>query len=559
MQNLKLKLSQLRNKIKPISLGAFNLLVAAWLGIILNTGFYEKINELTPYHGFKAILFMSATVCIVIAFYSLIMQLFSWKWTAKIFAIVLIVIGGFSSYFVNSLGVVITSEQVQNMMQTDVKEVKDLLSFHLLIWVTCVIILPIILICFIRLKKETTTPKVILKKIIYSIASLAIVGGLVFSFYIDFASIFRENRDLKGMISPQNAIASTTSYFHKKAPKKNLPLVTYGKDAHLTEKVDGTKQPKLMVLVVGETARAESFSLNGYARNTNPNLSKQDIINFSQVSSCGTATAVSVPCMFSGMPRKSYDEELASHREGLLDIAKRAGYKVTWIDNNSGCKGACDRIEQYEIPKELQQKWCDNSGECLDGILVDSLKQYITQIPADDKTPRLIVLHQMGSHGPAYFKRTTDEFKKFNPTCDTNAIQGCKSEELINSYDNTILYTDHVLSELIDTLKKNEKYETGFWYLSDHGESTGEKGLYLHGAPYAMAPSQQTHIPMLMWFSPQWKQSISSELSCLNKQKDQPFSQDNLFPTMLSLLGINTKVLDPNLNMFNECSAKPRA
>ncbi|MBP8064328.1 MAG: phosphoethanolamine--lipid A transferase [Acinetobacter sp.] len=558
MQNLKAKLSQLRNKIKPISLGVFNLFIALWLGIILNIGFYEKVNELTPYQGLKAIIFITATVCIVVAFYNLVMQLFAWKWTAKVCAIILIVIGGFSSYFVNSLGIVITSDQVQNMMQTDIKEVNDLLSPQLLTWMFGAIVLPIFAILLVRLKGETVL-KTLLKKTVYSIASLAIIGGLLFSFYIDFAAIFREHRDLKGMISPQNAIASTTSYFHKKAPKKNLPLLTYGDDAHFVEKVGSLNTPKLMVLVVGETARAESFSLNGYSKNTNPKLSKQDIINFSQVSSCGTATAVSVPCMFSGMPRDAYDEELASHREGLLDIAKKAGYKVTWIDNNSGCKGACDRVEEYEIPKELKQKWCDNSGECLDGILVDSLKLYLSKIPEEDKVQRLIVLHQMGSHGPAYFKRSTDEFKNFKPTCDTNAIQGCSQGALINSYDNTILYTDHVLSELIDTLKQDTKYQTGFWYLSDHGESTGEKGLYLHGAPYAIAPSQQTHVPMLMWFSPQWKQSISHELDCLNQRKNQQFSQDNLFPSMLSLLGINTKVLDSKLNMFNQCNAKTRA
>lgn len=557
MQNLQSKLSLLRNKIKPINLGTFNLLVAIWLGIVLNIGFYQRINELTPYHGFKASLFIVATILIIIAVYNFFMQIFAWKWSAKIIAIILIIIGGFSSYFVNSLGVVITADQVQNMMQTDVKEVQDLLSWHLLIWILFSTILPIVLIIGVRVKSVSIV-KTLFKKIIYSVISLAIIAGLIFSFYVDLAAIFREHRDLKGMISPQNAIASTLSYYHKKAPKKNLPLVTYGDDASLNLKKRGNNTPKLMVLVVGETARAESFSLNGYSKNTNPKLSKQDIINFSQVSSCGTATAVSVPCMFSGMPRDVYYARLASHREGLLDIAQRAGYKVTWIDNNSGCKGVCDRVEQYQIPQEIKQKWCDGSNECLDEILVDSLKQYLAQIPDSDETPRLVVLHQMGSHGPAYYKRTTNEFKDFRPTCDTNAIQGCSQEALRNTYDNSILYTDHVLNGLIDTLKENKKYETAFWYLSDHGESTGEKGLYLHGAPYAIAPSQQTHIPMLMWFSPQWKKSISSELACLSQQKDQKISQDNLFPSMLSLLNIDTKVLDSKLDMFNQCKMKPR-
>ncbi len=237
----------------------------------------------------------------------------------------------------------------------------------------------------------------------------------------------------------------------------------YGEDA-VMQKTQATSLPKLMVLVVGETARAENFSLNGYGKNTNPKLAQQDILNFSQVSSCGTATAVSVPCMFSGMPRKQYEERLASHREGLLDIAQRAGYQVTWIDNNSGCKGTCDRVNQFKIPEPIQQKWCKDK-ECFDDILIDSFKAYLATIPQDDNRPRLIVLHQMGSHGPAYYKRVPTQFKVFKPTCDTNAIQGCSRDALLNSYDNTLLYTDYVLDTLIETLKNTTKYQTALWYL----------------------------------------------------------------------------------------------
>ncbi|MEC8569117.1 MAG: phosphoethanolamine transferase domain-containing protein, partial [Pseudomonadota bacterium] len=313
-------------KIRPISLLTFNLLLAIWLGVFLNIAFYEKLQSLTPYTGIKAGLFVAASVLVVVALYNFIFQLFNWKWTAKPIAIALVFIGGFASYAVSTLGVLITSDQVQNLMQTDMAEARDTWSWHLVVWTLGMTVLPIIAILMVKLKSEPIVGQ-LLKKVIASVVSLAMVGGLLFVFYVDFAAIFRENRDLKGMISPQNMIASFASYYKKKAPKENLPLVTYGEDATM-QKTDASKLPKLMVLVVGETARAENFSLNGYSKNTNPKLSKQDIINFSQVSSCGTATAVSVPCMFSGMPRQDYDESLANHREGLLDIAKRAGYQV---------------------------------------------------------------------------------------------------------------------------------------------------------------------------------------------------------------------------------------
>ena len=541
--------STLRNK--QISLFMFNFIIAIWLGAILNFGFYKKVHLLTPYLGIKATFFLAATVVIVVATYYAALQILNWKWTAKIFAILLVFIGGFSSYFVNTLGVIISPDQIQNIAQTDVAEATDLLSLRFGLWTIFFVILPIFLITQVKLKSEKILP-LLLKKVLSIALAFAVVGGLLFAYYVDFAAIFREHRDLKGMISPQNTISSVMSYYRKKAPKKNLPLVKYGEDAHQVQQTQ-KDLPKLMVLVVGETARAESFSLNGYAKNTNPELSKQDILNFSQVSSCGTATAVSVPCMFSGMPRADYDEQLASHREGLLDIAKRAGYQVTWIDNNSGCKGACDRVEQYQIPEDLKQKWCKD-GECLDGILIDSLKQYLASIPKDDKRPRLVVLHQMGSHGPAYYKRAPEGYQPFKPTCDTNAIQGCSPAELLNSYDNTIVYTDHVLSQMINTLKEVSNYQTGLWYLSDHGESTGEHGMYLHGSPYSIAPSQQTHIPMIMWFSDGWKQHNLAQVNCLNQQTKQKLSQDNLFPSLLSLLDVKTQVINPQLDMLHSCA-----
>ena len=538
-------------KIKPISLIVFNLLLAIWLGVFLNIAFFEKIRMLTPYNGVKAGLFVVASIIIVVAAYNFIFQFFNWKWTAKPLAIALVFIGGFAAYAVNTLGVLITSDQIQNLMQTDIAEARDTWSWHLLTWTLGMTVVPIIVILMMKIKPEPIIRQ-LLHKVIASVVSLAMVLGLLFVFYVDFAAIFRENRDLKGMISPQNMIASFASYYKKKAPKENLPLVVYGEDA-VMQKAQATSLPKLMVLVVGETARAENFSLNGYGKNTNPKLAQQDILNFSRVSSCGTATAVSVPCMFSGMPRKEYEERLASHREGLLDIAQRAGYQVTWIDNNSGCKGTCDRVNQFKIPEPLQQKWCKDK-ECFDDILIDSFKAYLATIPQDDNRPRLIVLHQMGSHGPAYYKRVPAQFKVFKPTCDTNAIQGCSREALLNTYDNTLLYTDYVLDSLIETLKNTTKYQTALWYLSDHGESTGESGMYLHGAPYAIAPTQQTHIPMLMWFSTVWKNQAKQQVKCLAQQGRQELSQDNLFPTMLSLLDVKSKVIDPNNDMLAACS-----
>lgn len=533
---------------KTISLNCFNLLVAVWLACALNISFFKKAVEYSGLSGIHAGFWLFSLVLVLSSYYFIVLQLLSWQWTKKIVAIFMIVVGGCSAYFINSMGVMMTPEQIQNMMQTDHREVTNLFSSDFILTLIWSVILPSLVVIFIPVQK-TTFFKQLISKILTIFASFIVAGGLIYASYIDFSSLFRGHREIRLLISPNSTFNAGLSYY-KKLSYKPLPLVKYGEDA-THNKVAG--KPKLMVLVVGETARAESFSLNGYGRETNPELSKvSDLINFNQASSCGTATAVSVPCMFSGMPRVDYDSRLASHREGLLDIAQRAGYKVTWIDNNSGCKGACDRVNQYQIPQDIQKQYCEGREYCTDGVLVASLQRYMKSIPENDQTPQLVVLHQMGSHGPAYYARTLPEFTPFKPTCDTNTIQDCAHQSLINSYDNSIVYTDHILKQVLDQLHDTTKYQTGFWYLSDHGESTGENGLYLHGAPYAFAPSQQTHIPMMMWFSPDWNQQ---QMQCLGTQKNSKVGQDNLFPTLLSLLDVKSQTIDLKLDLLSHCAS----
>ena len=542
----------LQSKKISLSISTFNGLLACWLASFSNARFYERLIELSSFQGLMQYLFLAGTFLILAGAYFFILQLMSWRLSAKLIAAILIILTGFTSYFVNQLGVDVNTAQMQNVMQTDTSEAFDLLSLPLVIWLAITTVLPLLILYFIDIQPAKSLKNLLISKSASIIVALFLIGIGLFSFYSQYAPIFRENRALKAQISPLNILSSSWSYTHRQYKARHLPLIRYGEDAHQVH-MTSLNSPKVMILVVGETGRAQSFGLNGYSRQTTPELSKLDIINFSQASSCGTQTSVSVPCMFSGMPRQNYDESLAAHREGLLDIAQRAGYEVTWIDNNSGCKGACDRIKRYISPKDdpRYQAQCKD-GECYDEVLIAALNDYLKTLDLKNlKKSQLIVLHQVGSHGPAYFKRYPDTFKKFTPTCDTNNIQNCSHDRLINSYDNTILYTDHLLSTIVKELE-TLPLSSSMVYLSDHGESTGERGLYLHGTPYFMAPKEQTHIPMLFWFSSQWPKQ-QQIVHCLNQQKNQPVSQDNLFPTVLSLLDIQTQVRNPQLDLLAQC------
>jgi lipid A ethanolaminephosphotransferase len=253
--------------------------------------------------------------------------------------------------------------------------------------------------------------------------------------------------------------------------------------------------------------------------------------------------------MFSNMGRKDYNASQAKNEESLLDVLKRAGLDVIWRDNQSGCKGTCDRVTLQDVSNLKDPVLCTNS-ECRDEILLQGLQHFIDTLDKDT----VLVLHQMGSHGPEYFKRYPKEYERFTPVCDSNALNNCSRESIVNGYDNTLVYTDHVLSTLIDLLRSNQdKVDTAMLYLSDHGESLGEYNLFLHGTPYLLAPEQQKHVAMLAWFSDTYQKSFSVDTHCLQLSRQQPLSQDNLFHSMLGLLEVKSKVYNQDLDMFAGC------
>jgi lipid A ethanolaminephosphotransferase len=303
------------------------------------------------------------------------------------------------------------------------------------------------------------------------------------------------------------------------------------------------------VIVVGETARAMNFSLNGYARETNPRLAQvKELVNFNNVSSCGTATAVSVPCVFSDLTREGYSEDKARSKEGLLDVLQHAGLEVIWRDNNSGCKGVCARVRFEDMSKPVAGNPLCNSEECFDEHLLEGLPDLIRNARKD----LVIVLHQKGSHGPAYWKRYPDEFRKFGPVCQTNELEQCSREQITAAYDNTILYTDYFLDKTIKVLKE-AGVPASMLYFSDHGESLGEKNMYLHGAPYIFSPEEQRKVPMMLWMSDSFSQRFRVDRSCLAARSGQQFSHDNVFHSTLGMLNVNTAVYNPKLDMFHAC------
>ena len=513
------------------------ILFSLYIALALNIAFYRQAYTLLPVDGLhNALVFLSMPV-VAFAVMAILLALASVVRLEKVAATLFILLSASAQYFMMNFGIIVDRSMITNILDTTPAESYALLSGQMVLVFSFTALLAIALAWWIKIKPAASVWRGTIMRagtVTVSVLLILLVAGL---FYKDYASLFRNNKELVKSLNPSNSIVAMNSwYFHHEMD--NLPLVKIGEDAKQKAVMKNGPRKNLTILIVGETSRAANFSLGGYDRETNPLLAKDNVVYFPKTASCGTATAVSVPCMFSNMPRTGYDESLAHHQEGLLDIIQRAGIQVQWNDNDGGCKGACDRVPHQDVTALNLPGQCIN-GECYDDVLFHDLEKTIDAMQGDG----VIVLHTIGSHGPTYYNRYPPEFRRFTPTCDTSEIQSCSQEQLKNSYDNTILYVDHIVDKAIKLLQsKQDKFTTSLVYLSDHGESLGENGVYLHGLPYSIAPETQKHVPMLLWLSDDYQKRYGVNYACLQqKAKENDYSQDNLFSTMLGLTGVETQ------------------
>ncbi|NIG12842.1 phosphoethanolamine transferase EptA [Pantoea sp. Cy-640] len=529
---------------------SFNLLAALFFAFVLNALFLLRAWEIIPYTRVHDYLFAASMPVVLVAAFYLLFSLLAWPWIRKPLLIVLILASAAANYFMHSFGTVIDTNMIENVFESNAQETGALMSRNYVIWMLLMGILPVALVCSVRISNRQRWWWNLLQRLASALGAVLVILLMAVLFYKDYASLIRNNKGLVKMITPANIVSGTGHYVDQRYLQGSQALVKIGEDAKKGPLITAEPKKTLVVLVVGETARAENFSLGDYARDTNPQLKKQQVIYYPNASSCGTETAISVPCMFSNMPREHYDANLAHHQEGVLDVLAHAGISVLWRENDGGCKGACDRVPHTDMTQWQLPQYC-HDGFCLDDVLLHRFDNYVDSLHNDG----IIVLHQMGSHGPAYFKRYPAAFQRFTPTCDSNQIQDCDHQALVNTYDNSLLYTDDMLSRTIDKLKGlSDRFNVALVYLSDHGESLGEHGMYLHGAPYLFAPSQQTHIPLLLWMSPGYAAAYHIDQACLRQQAaETAVSQDNLFHTVLGLFNIQTQEYQPQLDMIKSC------
>lgn len=538
----------------PLTLAA---VAALWIGTVGNWPLWRALVDLPEMVSGRGALFIGGFAMVIAAVVFALLALVAWRWTLKPTATLFLISAAIGAHFMGTYGIVIDPSMMVNVVQTDVREVRDLLSWRLVASVLLMAVPPCIWIWRARLRRGTFWPQ-LGRNGVAILASALVIALVIFALFSDIAATMRNHRSMRYLINPLSSFYSLGVVATQAGAKPKGPRLAVGVDARPLPQPAGSK-PLLLLFVIGETARSDHFSLNGYARPTNSELARRGVVSFRDVTSCGTNTAWSLPCMLSPLDRKTFDSS-TQESENLLDVLQRAGLAVLWLDNQAGCKGLCDRVPnaQASVPPSGDAKAiagvCDGT-ECLDEVLLQNLDARLAAMPEQRRAKGVVlVLHQMGSHGPAYYKRSPSGRKPFLPECTTNLLQQCEHGALINAYDNSIAYTDYVLAKAIDWLGKQiQRYDPELLYVSDHGESLGENNVFLHGMPYSFAPREQTHVPMVLWLAPQTTKHLGVQLDCLQAQRDIALTHGHLFHTVLGLAGVTATEYKPAMDVLTVC------
>ena len=531
-----------------MSSNRFALLLSIFFLVIINYPLNAKLVELIAVDETVSWDFVATLPLFFVSVFFIVIWFISLPYILKPLSILLVMISAIVSYSMHTYGVVFDYAMIKNVFETNYGEASSYLNVPLVAWFVGMGLVPSVVIARTNIRFKPWLREV-LHKVLGMTGAISAILVLAFFYYKDYSAFGRNNAFLSKMIVPTEYLAGTYLYLKKNVFAEPLVYQQLGTDAVIIK--SSSDKPRLMIFVLGETARSQNYQLNGYPRETNMFTKELGVISIKDVSSCGTATAESVPCMFSRMSKSNFDDRKVKYQDGVIDVLSHAGAEVVWLENDGGCKGVCDRVETWTYTAKTDSQWCVYEF-CYDLLLLDEMEKAIDKVKGKDA---VIVLHVNGSHGPTYYQRYTEQHRHFVPDCQRSDIQNCTNEELVNTYDNTILATDYVVAEAIKRAKSlSTDWDSSVVYISDHGESLGEKGVYLHGMPYSLAPEEQTKVPWLLWLSDDKAKRDSVDLECLKAKAEKGgYSHDNLFDTLLGLIAVRTEVYKPELDLVAEC------
>lgn len=519
-----------------------NLLISLYILALLNQGFWSRVIAI---FGDRPVQFALFSL-VIMALTMLTLEFFApWR-LQKPMAAVLIVMASAANYYEQTLGVLIDREMVRNVFETTMTESRHLITLGAVQAIALSGVLPAALVFWPKVQRPGLLHQLWRWPLGVATCAALVVGGL-FADARTFSAVLREQHEMMAAYQPGATLAALVRYAKQQYYAGGIVVQPIATDAAPGPYLAAADRPVLLVMFLGETARAQNWGLNGYSRQTTPGLAERAVINFPDVAACGTSTAVSVPCLFSPLSQDAYSHTGFLGRENLLDVLARAGFAVRWVDNNTGDQRVAARTGWQVVDPALDPAAC--AVECTDDVFLPLIEQTLATITQNT----VLVLHMIGNHGPAYHLRYAPGDAVFTPDCQSAEFARCTSEEIVNAYDNAIAQTDRVLSATVDLLAGSDRALSAMLFVSDHGESLGEGGMYLHAAPLFMAPETQTHVPMVLWMEPGFQTGLGLDGDCLRAAALQPASHDTLFHSILGLVDVTTTARVPALDLPGAC------
>lgn len=505
----------LKNNIK---ITHFVLLMSLLNFLFFHYPFFKFVFNNVDYKSFNGITISISLVILMLVLNAFVFFLifFLSRYVGKIFLVLFFIINSIAVYFINTYRVIIDESMIGNILNTNYEESSSFFSIKLIVYLLFLGIIPSIYICKAQIINVT------LKRFFINISlALLFILGLVIANANNILWIDKNSKTLGGLAMPWSYTVNISLFYIHQNQKNEKEILL--PDATIKD-----DQKSVVVLVIGESARSQNFSLYGYKKNTNPLLSKISNVYHFNANSDATYTTAGVKSI---LEHKNTDDLY----EILPNYLFRNDVEVIWRTSNWGEPPI--HIKNYQDRSYLS-KIC-NGVQCnYDEVLLTGLKE---QIEASKKNKILIVLHTSTSHGPTYSKKYPPQFETFKPVCNSVELGNCSNTELINAYDNTIVYTDYILSKVIEDLKELKEFKSTMIFVSDHGESLGEKNLYMHGLPMSIAPKEQYEIPFIVWLS---------DNSSKKLKQNKLLSQNHVFHSVLNFLSIESPVYNEEMNIY---------
>ncbi|MCQ2311391.1 MAG: sulfatase-like hydrolase/transferase [Paludibacteraceae bacterium] len=506
------------SKIKPISLPYFAAILSAVNLVLFNIPFMAFIWQHLDMPSFPALCLMIAVTIVFLALhfmaFYLLLQLL--RYVGRVIIALLFFLNGTCVYFICVYHTMMDESMMANVFNTRTSEASAFMTPSLFIGVALLGLLPML---YVLLRKVQPASW---KVFGYSCGGSLLISALLVVININQVLWVGEyDTELGGLVMPWSYVVNTGLHFSHQAEanKEEIPLP----DGKITN-----NGKNAVVLVIGESARKANFQLYGYERPTNPRLTQQEELIVLNARSNATYTTAGVKSILE-------HTETGDLYEVLPNYLYRMGVDVSWRTSNWGEPPL--HIDEYLTKSELVEHY-GIEYTAYDDILFHGIKQRIIE---SDKNKVLIILHTSTSHGPDYQRQYPEEFAHFLPVCTSVEKAEKERDRLINAYDNTILFTDACLSNLIDTLRTISDWKCAMLYVSDHGESLGENNLFMHGVPMRIAPKEQYEIPFLMWLSKDYR---------VVKEQNDMVDQHNVFHSVLNLLSVDSPVYNAEKDLF---------